>query len=158
LPDSGGIDAAVIEVLAADPALTALMPGGVYYQVAPPNSQQFVIVSIADSVDRPMFGGRAWESVLYLVKAVEFSSPTVLNSNARAAAERIDTLLDPQPPAPPATLTIDGYGLMAMQREGQRVRDTETDAIDATVRWAHRGAHYRVFAIAGLNGRGTHNG
>jgi hypothetical protein len=148
LPDSSAIDSAVIGLLAADATLTGLMPGGVWYQVAPPDSKQFVLVSIADSVDRPMFGARAWESVLYLVKAVEFSSPTVHNTNARAAAARIDTLLDPQPPDPPATLTIDGYGLMALQREGRRVRDTETDAIDPTIHWAHRGGHYRVFAIA----------
>jgi hypothetical protein len=148
LPESSAIDSAVIGLLAADATLQSLMPGGVYYQLAPPNMQQFVIVSIADNADQPMFGGRAWESVLYLVKAVEFSSPTVHNSNARAAAERIDVLLDPQPPAPPATLTISGFTALVMQREGRRVRDFETDAKDATIRWAHRGAHYRVWAAA----------
>ena len=148
MPESSAIDSAVIGLLAADATLTSLMPRGVWYQLAPPNMQQFVIVSIADSADQHMFGSRAWESVLYLVKAVEFSSPTVTNKNARAAAERIDVLLDPQPPAPPATLTIPGYGTMVMQREGRRVRDFETDAKDATIQWAHRGAHYRVMAAA----------
>lgn len=148
MPESSAIDSAVIGLLAADVTLTSLMPGGVWYQLAPPNTQQFVIVSIADSADQQMFGARAWESVLYLVKAVEFSSPTVTNKNARAAAERIDAILDPPPPAPPATLTIPGYGAMVMQREGRRVRDFETDATDATIQWAHRGAHYRVMAAA----------
>jgi hypothetical protein len=148
LPESSAIESAVIGLLAADAALTSLMPGGVWYQLAPPNTQQFVIVSMADSADQQMFGGRAWESVLYLVKAVEFSSLTVPNKNARAAAERIDALLDPQPPAPPATLTITGYGTMLMQREGRRVRDVETDEKDATIQWAHRGAHYRVMVTA----------
>lgn len=148
MAESSAIDSAVIGVLAADATLIGLMPGGVYYQLAPPNTQQFVIVSIADSADQQMFGSRAWESVLYLVKAVEFSSLTVPHNNARAAAERIDALLDPQPPAPPATLTIPGFGTMVVQREGRRVRDFETDAKDATIRWAHRGAHYRVMAAA----------
>jgi hypothetical protein len=148
LPESSAIESAVIGLLAADATLTSLMPGGVWYQIAPPNTQQFVIVSMADSADQQMFGGRAWESVLYLVKAVEFSSLTVTNKNARAAAERIDALLDPQPPAPPATLTITGYGTMLLQREGRRVRDVETDEKDATIQWAHRGAHYRVMAVA----------
>lgn len=147
MPESSAIDSAVIGVLAGDAALVGLMPGGVWYQVAPPGSQQFVIVSLVESVDPPMFGARAWESALYLVKAVEFSSPTVKHANARAAAERIDALLDPQPPAPPVDLTIPGYGLMICHREGRRVRDTEQDAQDATIHWAHRGAHYRVWAV-----------
>ena len=148
MAESSAIDSAVISLLAADPTLMDLMPDGVWYQLAPANARQFVIVSVAESTDRPMFGGRAWESVLYLVKAVEFSSPNVRNDNARAAAERIDALLDPQPPAPPATLTITGYATLVVQREGRRVRDFETDDNDATIQWAHRGAHYRVWAAA----------
>lgn len=148
MPDSSAIDSAVIGLLQNDATLKALMPAGVYYQIAPPDSKQFVIVSIVESADQIMFGGRAWESVLYLVKAVEFSSPTVHNSNAKAAADRIDVLLDPQPPAPPAALTITGYGVLNVQREGRRIRDTETDSVDATIHWAHRGAHYRVLAEA----------
>jgi hypothetical protein len=146
LPDSSAIDRAVIGYLGADATLAGLMPGGVWYQVAPPNSQQFVIVSLVESVEQIMFGGRAWESALYLAKAVEFSSPTVPHSNARAAGDRIDALLDPQPPAPPAPLTITGYGVMNLQREGRRVYDREPMANDATLIWTHCGAMYRVWA------------
>lgn len=146
MPDSSAIDTAVIGLLQGDATLKTLMPGGVYYQVAPPDSKQFVIVSIVESADQIMFGGRAWESVLYLVKAVEFSSPTVHNNNAKAAADRIDALLDPQPPAPPAALTITGYGVLNVQREGRRLRETEVDEIDSTLHWVHRGANYRVLA------------
>jgi hypothetical protein len=146
LSDSSAIDRAVIGYLAGDATLTGLMPGGVWYQVAPPSSQQFVIVSLVESVERIMFGGRAWESALYLAKAVEFSSPTVHHANAREAGDRIDALLDPQPPAPAAPLTITGYGVMLLQREGRRVYDREPMANDATLIWTHCGAMYRVWA------------
>jgi hypothetical protein len=148
LSDSSAIDRAVIGYLAGDTTLAGLMPGGVWYQVAPPSSQQFVIVSLVESVERIMFGGRAWESALYLAKAVEFSSPTVHHANAREAGDRIDALLDPQPPAPPAPLTITGYGVMLLQREGRRVYDREPMANDATLIWTHCGAMYRVWAEA----------
>ena len=93
-----------------------------------------MIVSFVDENDEAVFGGRAIEDGLYLVKAVSLSTAGV---NMQAAAARIDTLLDEQ------TLTVSGYTHMAMFRES-RVRITEVDDEDASIRWFHRGGRYRV--------------
>lgn len=135
MSDSSDVDNALLAKLGADSTLLALMPNGVYWDEAPPKMTQFVIVSLVDHHDEPMFGGRALEDALYLVKAVELS--TVAVKNIKAAAARIDALLDD------GTLDPAGYGLMVMQREA-RIRITEVDGQDPTIRWQHRGGHYRV--------------
>jgi hypothetical protein len=140
-PDSSDVDAALVGKLQADTTLAGLMPGGVFVDEAPAGSTQHVIVSLIDGTDVPMFGGRAIEDGLYLVKAVELS--TVAVKNIKAAAARIDVLLDPQPPLAPATLAIAGYGLMVSRRVG-RVRQTEVDDVDSSIRWQHRGGRYQL--------------
>lgn len=148
MPDSSAIDNALIAKLASDAALLALMSNGVYWAVAPPGSLRFVIVSLVSSHDVVQFGGRAYEENTYLVKAVAPSTATV---NMQTAAARIDELLDPQPPSPPATLMIPGYTFMAMFRaeEPARIRETETDERDASIRWFHRGGFYTIQASLG---------
>ena len=141
MPDSSAIDQALIDKLLNDATLRALMPDGVFFEeagasmVGGGNPTQFVIVSLVDAVDEPMFGGRAYEDVLYLVKAVELSS--VATKNIKAAAARIDVLLEDQP------LTVAGYTWMTCHRES-RIRLTEVDDQDTTIRWFRRGGHYRV--------------
>jgi len=141
--DSSDIENAVIAKLAADATLTALMPDGVYFDVAPPGLTRFVVVSLVDPHDELVFAGRAIEDVLLLVKAVALST---VSANIKAAAARIDALLDPQPPAAPATLTVAGYHLMALYRDPDlpRVRITEDDGEDPSIRWQHRGGHYHA--------------
>jgi len=135
------MDQALIDHLLNDAPLRALAPDGVFWEEAGAsmatggNSTQFVIVSLVDAVDEPMFGGRAWEDGLYLVKFVELSSVAV--KNIRAGAARIDVLLEDQP------LTVAGYTPMTVHREA-RIRLTEVDDTDASIRWQHRGGHYRV--------------
>jgi len=133
--DSSDIDQALIAKLSSDAQLLALMPNGVYWDEAPPQSKQFVIVSFVTHADQRGFDGRAFEDALYLVKAVELSTVTV--KNIKAAAARIDDLLENQP------LTATGYSFMTMFRE-ERVRATEVDDVDPSIRWFHRGGHYRV--------------
>jgi hypothetical protein len=132
-PDSSAIDAALIDRLYQDPTLKALMPDGVYMDQAPPNAQRFVIVSLIDEADVPKFGGRAYEDHLFLVKAVALSTS---GANVKGATHRIDELLEDQP------LTVAGYTWMAIHRE-RRIRYTEVDEIDASIRWYHRGGQYR---------------
>jgi hypothetical protein len=88
--DSSDVDNALIAKLGADSALLALMPNGAYMDEAPPGSTRFVIVSLVEAIDAQAFGARAFESALYLVKAVERSP----GGNVKAAAARIDALLD----------------------------------------------------------------
>jgi hypothetical protein len=134
MPDSSDIDNALVAKLGADAALLAMMPNGVYWEEAPPGSRRFVIVSLVDEADARQFEGRSHEDALYLVKAVALSTE---NANMKGAAKRIDDLLEG------GTLVVDDYTLMALYREG-RLRMTEVDDVDNTIRWFHRGGHYRI--------------
>jgi hypothetical protein len=134
--DSSDIDNAVIGVLLGDATLMALMPGGVYFGAAPPKGTAFVIISLVTAEDEPVFGSRAIEDVLYLIKAVALTSS---GADVKAAAHRIDVLLEDQP------LVIPGYVHMVTCRES-RIRYPEVDEVDDTIRWQHRGAQYRVQA------------
>jgi hypothetical protein len=140
MSDSSAVDNALCDKLRDDPTLSLLLPDGVFYGQADPGLTKFAVVSLATGEDEPMFGGRAYEDLNYLVKAV------VLNDEdgvARDAAARIDELLDPQPPAPRATLDVQGYRLMVMRRI-DRVRYPDPDPNDPLVVWQHRGGHYQV--------------
>jgi hypothetical protein len=137
MADSSDIDAALIEVLQADATLRAAMPDGVFFGLAGlsfatgKNATKFVLVSILANLDRPVFGGRAIESILYLVQAVS------LSGDSKGAAKRIDELIEDQP------LTVAGYTWMASARE-QRVREMERDDVDPSIVWTHRGGMYRI--------------
>jgi hypothetical protein len=135
MPDSSDIDAALVTTLSSDATLLGLCPNGVYIDEAPPGSTRFVIVSLFDARDTPVFGRRAIEHALYRVEARMLS--TVPGANIKAAAARIDVLLEDQP------LTVTGYTWMALHRE-ERVRFTEVDEVDPSIRWYHRGGVYRV--------------
>jgi hypothetical protein len=128
------VDAALVAKLGADTTLLALMPNGVYVDEAPPGSTRFVLVSLVDEDDVAEFGRRAIEDALFLVKAVALSTTS---ANIRAAAARIDTLLED------GTLSVPGYTFAVMHRES-RLRMTEVDDVDASIRWHHRGGRYRV--------------
>jgi hypothetical protein len=137
LPDGSDLDAAVVDLLWADATLKTLVPDGVFMDVAPPNAKQFVLVSILDEHDEDTYEGRAWEDTLYVVKAVE--SSTVATKNIKAAAARIDQLLER------AVVTAIGYVFVSSGRE-QRLRNTEIDNVDKSIRWQHRGGQYRLLA------------
>src|SRR6476469_4160692 len=132
MSDSSNIENAVIALLGSDATLLALVPNGVYYDEAPPGATRFVIVSIVDENDVPMFSGRAFEDALLLVKAVMLSTD---GGDIKAASARIDALLDQQ------ALTVSGYATVMMRRES-RIRLTEVDDVDQSIRWLHRGGRY----------------
>lgn len=138
--DSSDIDNAIVTKLGSDTTLLALVPNGVYMDEAPPNATRFVIVSLVDEVDEPRFGGRAYEDALYLVEARMLSTA---GGNIKAAAARIDALLDDQPLGTGSPSATPGYTWMITTRES-RVRLTEVDDVDSSLRWYRRGAHYRV--------------
>jgi hypothetical protein len=139
MSDSSDVDAALIAKLQTDATLAALTPGGWFMDEAPAGLTQFGIVSLVDEHDEPMFGGRAFEDATYLVTFIELS--TVAVKNAKAAAARIDALLEQ------GSLTIAGYGLMLLRRDS-RVRSTEVDELDSSIRWFHRGGRYQVVVSA----------
>lgn len=133
-PDSSLIDAALVTLLSNDAQLKSIMPDGVYFDEAPPNLRNFVIVSLFAEDDRQAFDGRIVDDALYVVKAVSFGTS---GSAVKAAAFRIDQLLENQ------TLVVAGFGCAAMFRES-RIRYPEVDDLDPNIRWQHRGGHYRV--------------
>ncbi len=130
---SSAIDRALLALLAGDTTLMALAPDGVYWDEAKPQAKRFVIVSLLSEVDGYMQGGRAWEDGLYLVKAVTLGAA----ATAIDAADRIDLLLEG------AQLIATGYTPMVTMGE-ERIRHTEVDEADDSVRWFHIGRHYRI--------------
>jgi hypothetical protein len=143
--DSSDIDAALLAHLGSDPTLLALCPNGVYFDEAAAGSTRFVIVGLADTVDVPMQGPdghRAIEDTLYMVEARMLSTA---GGDIKAAAKRIDELLEDyklQAPGSPGT-EVSGYAWMSLSRES-RIRLIERDEIDPTIRWFRRGGHYRL--------------
>lgn len=134
MPDPSAVDNALIAKLLGDATLTALMPDGVYWDEAPAGVTRFVIVTLVDHVDVSLLGGRGMEDALYLVKAVALSTS---GADIKGAADRLDTLLEN------GALTVAGYTLVSLQRE-ERLRATEVDSDDRTLRWFHRGGRYRI--------------
>lgn len=138
MPDSGNVETALIAKLSGDATLASLMPNGVHIDVAPNGSTKFVIVSLVVESDEPMMGGRAYEDATYLIKAVDQSTSP---ATVKAAAARIDALLDNQP------LTVTGYSHMKTRRD-ERVRYTEVDDQNPDTRWQHSGGRYQVMVSA----------
>lgn len=140
MADSSEIDNAVIQRLQSDAPLKAILPDGVYVDVAPPGSQRFVLVSVLASFDEHTFDGRAIEDVTYQIKAVALlSDPSVGAPDMKGAAARIDALFEG------ARFAAPGYGEISAQRT-ERVRMNEADDRDPSIRWQHRGGQYRVLA------------
>jgi hypothetical protein len=134
--DSSDIDDAIVARLKADAALAGYMPDGVYFDMARPGSKRFVLVTLVEALDVDTFGGREAESALYFVRAVGLAST---DPDMKAAAHRIDVLLAD------TTYPVNGYAFSASYRdEPGRRRWSETDEVDASIRWNYRGAHYRV--------------
>jgi len=133
-PDPSNVDSALVVKLLADPLLMSLLPDGVFVDESNPGAQRFLIVSLVDHRDVPQFGGVAYEEALYLVKAVVLSTA---GGDIRAAAWRIHKLLEDK------ELVVPDYTFMTMHRES-KIRSTEVDDVDPTIRWQHRGGRYRV--------------
>ena len=140
---SSAIDQALLAMLGADTTLLSYMTDGVWWAgEAPEGAKRFVEVSLAESEDIWVFGKRAIENQLYLVKAVMLSKVGV-KASITAAEARIDTLLDGQALGIGSPLAVSGYTYMEMARE-RRVRETEYDDLDRSIRWWHRGGYYRI--------------
>ena len=135
MADTSDICNALIAKLGSDTALLALCPNGVYRDQAPAGATRFVIVSLMAGEDLGVFGRRAIEAGVYLVEARMLS--TVAGANIKAAAARIDVLLEDQP------LTVAGYTWSTLHRE-EPIGLTERDAGDPSIRWFRRGGRYRL--------------
>jgi len=133
---SSAIRTALIAKLTGDSTLRSLLPDGVYFSEAPAGLTAFCVVSTVTGEDEHVFGGRAIERPLYIVKAVVKAKAS---GNAVAAGDRIDALLQD------GTLSITGYNFMDCVRE-EPIEDVEVDDLDSSIRWQHNGGFYRVQA------------
>lgn len=138
MSDTAAIDDAVVAKLAGDATLMAITTGGVYFGVAPRGETKVVIVSMVIHEDEYSMRAKAYERVLYTVKAVMKAKTATGVSGADAAAARIDALLHD------VALTITGYRHMLTLRT-ERVRYPELDE-DSDERWQHSGGRYEVWA------------
>lgn len=136
--DSSAVMNAVVALLGSDTQLLGLMPNGVWEDEAPTGSTRFVIVSQVAVDDEPIYLGAIEH---HLIQA-EARSLSTANGDVRAAALRIDALMDPQAPALPG-LVVPGYALVDVQRE-EPIRKRERDEVDRSILWFRRGARYRV--------------
>ena len=131
---SSDVDTAILQALAADPALRAACPDGVYWDLAMPGASRFVVVSQVHHADTYVLGGTAWESFVYLVQAVMpgTSAPTMDD-----AARAIHTVLQDND-----AISIPDYKPLRINRVRYiryTERDDETDQL-----WQHRGGQYQV--------------
>jgi len=132
--DATEVERALIGKLAADPALGAALPDGVYYDVAPIGATKFVIVSLSTS--RGLYelnDAETFRAFIYVVKAVALGPA---GDTVAAADKRIQELVDRQP----LDVTAAGASLM-VARWVDRIRYTETANNDV---WQHRGARYEI--------------
>ena len=88
--NSSDVDAAVVQRLVTDPTLAALMPDGVWLNVARKDATRFVVLELLTHTDTYGFNFEAWELFGYQVKAVSLNST---GSDVNAAAARIRELL-----------------------------------------------------------------
>ncbi len=140
MADPSEIDAAIVAKLGTSVQLATLFPDGIYFDVAPPDARQFVIVSLVIGQDEDIFGeaDAGIQTRLYLVKVVD---KTQSGTNVRTGAALIHELLQK------TTLEIEGYDHMVTHRV-EPVRYTEVDE-DTDERWQHRGGRYEVMCSAG---------
>lgn len=138
MSESAAIDDAIVAKLSGDSTLVTTMGYSVFFGVAKPNVTKAVIVALVIHEDEYSLRSKAFERVLYTVKAVAKSQSAAGASGADAAAARIDALLHD------VTLTIAGYRHM-LTRRTERVRYPEIDQ-DTDERWQHSGGRYEVWA------------
>jgi hypothetical protein len=137
MPDSTAISRAFLTLLQQDAALHALLPDGIYKNVAKPGSTRFGLVDVTDGDDRAVFGGRAIESVVFSVKAVMLSTVT---GDLQGAADRIDALCRE------AVFPVPGYVFVSCYRDHERsvIDYDDEDRVDTSIRYRNLGGHYRV--------------
>jgi len=133
--DVAAVDAALVAVLAGDATLAALLPDGVWIDVATKGATRFAIVQQQTHEDTEGFRAPLYETCQYRITARVLEKTGV---DVNAAAFRIHQLLQDAP------LAAAGYAHMTTLR-GERIKLTEVDAGDKDIRWQIAGADYEVF-------------
>lgn len=136
--DVSGVDNAVFTRLASDATLTALVPDGVHWDLAPQGSTAFVVITSVPTSDRSnaLADEDGWERLFYDLKAVINSSSV---SKANDAAYRIHELFHH------ATLDLSaaGYTFMVSERFTP-IKYSEDVQDNPAAKWWHRGGQYAL--------------
>jgi hypothetical protein len=134
-----GINQAVLGLLQNDAPLQALLPDGIWWDLAPQGKTRFGIVTLYDHEDTGGLDDRdLYERLWYLIKAtIRGADP----DPALDAAERIHAILH----RANLDLTAAGYTCMACLRERYH-HVTEPDPVDKTIRWHWAGGRYVMYA------------
>ena len=136
MADIGLVANLLMETLANDAELTALCPGGVYWNLRrPEGGTAFVIVATFDHTETPGLGGTLYERTTYLVRSSILSTT---RTPSRQAAARIQTLLH----GALLDLTPAGYAAMDLRRT-EVIDFLVSDPADHGV-WYHSGGHYEL--------------
>jgi len=136
--DVGLVDAAIVERLANDAALSALCPDGVWWGLRrPEGGAAFVIVMLFDAPSpfRGLHNATLYQRSIYLVRATILSTS---RTPARQAAARIHELLHNALP----DLSAAGHTAMDMQFV-DRIAYLEDDPTNSAV-WQHSGGQYEL--------------
>lgn len=134
MADSSDVDAAIGALLGTDAALRALLPDGVFIDVALPDSRKYVVITLMHHDDVYVFQETGWELFTYLIKAVDLNAN---GTTVKHAAARIFALMMQ------AQLTPPGYAQMRIARTSYR-RWVEVDQ-STGLRWQQRGGLYEVW-------------
>jgi hypothetical protein len=138
--DAGLVDAAIVERLANDAALTALCPGGVYWATAPPGLTAVVVVAVQQHDDTPALDGDTlYERTVYTVKAVIQDTG---GTTARQAAARIHALLHNAD----LDLAAADYAAMTCRRIRRLRLDPSRDPADPAAIWQQVGGLYELWS------------
>jgi hypothetical protein len=133
--DANKIEGAIVGALAGDATLAGLLPGGVFWDLAPVGTTAFAIVSLSTSRGtNELADGITSRTFVYLVKAVARGSSSAPTA---AADARIQTILD----RGSLDLSAAGCSLM-VARWIDRIRYTEN--VSASEIWQHRGGRYEI--------------
>lgn len=134
MSNSIDVDIAVLNRIASDATLKTIMPDGTWWKVSASGKTRVVLLDLLHHEVTEMQGAIAYEQMLYLVKAVEYSQSGL---NVINAAKRIQALLLD------AVFPITGYTVMRIQLS-ELVHYAEPDSANPDQRWQHCGAVYRV--------------
>lgn len=140
---SAALDTGVVNALKNDATLQALVPGGVYRDVAPESvvnsalldaSQVYGLVVLQSALSTYAFNTLAFETCYYLVK---FISPSTSPLGAQAAIDRAEVVL-----AGVYGSAVGGFAITASRR-AERISYTDPDG---PIYWQHRGVSWMLLA------------
>lgn len=134
MADSSEVDGAIVTLLQNDAQLKAILPSGIFFDVATQDAKKYAVITLMNHDDTYVFQEVGFEIFTYFIKAVTLGESGLEVKNA---SQRIYTVLQS------ATLVVPGYVQMRIERTKYR-RWSEVDSVTGA-RWQQRGGQYDVW-------------